>query len=128
VNSQTGAFGFRGTPLEYATAASVWYEGPERYKGVAAKRIRRLYPILFRGGANLPRAACLRTGSLILGKAIRWVEPPKYIYKVCKAGSFGAYEKLHIAALAKSFAPKLGGIPPEVARVVVQFAFHCGCY
>lgn len=78
----------------------------------------RLYPILLRAGANLPRAA-IREPIYHAGDA--------YLKRVMDAGSFAANERRHVNALAATFAPKLG-IPPEVARVVVALAFHCGYY
>jgi hypothetical protein len=50
-----------------------------------------------------------------------------YLKRIVEAGSFAAYERLHVNALAASFAPKLE-LLPEVTRVVVAFAFHCGYY
>jgi hypothetical protein len=50
-----------------------------------------------------------------------------YIKRVMDAGSFAAYERRHVNALAATFGPKLG-LLPEIARVVVRFAFHCGYY
>ena len=51
-------------------------------------------------------------------------DPPRAIGG---AGGFPAYERRHVNALAASFGPKLG-LLPEIARVVVRFAFHCGYY
>ena len=56
-----------------------------------------------------------------------WRTDEAYVKRVMDAGSFAAYERRHVNALAASFGPKLG-LLPEIARVVVAFAFHCGYY
>ena len=98
------------TPLESAITIS-------RIPRVRSRH--RLYPILLRSGANLPHAG-------ILSEPI-WRAGEAYVKRVMDAGSFAAYERRHVNALAATFGPKLG-LLPEIARVVVAFAFHCGYY
>ena len=98
------------TPLESAITIS-------RIPRICSRH--RLYPILLRAGADLPRAG-------ILSEPI-WRAGEAYVKRVMDAGSFAAYERRHVNALAASFGPKLG-LLPEIARVVVAFAFHCGYY
>ena len=98
------------TPLETAIGIS-------RIPQLRSKH--RLCPILLRAGADLPRAE-------ILSEPI-WRAGEAYIKRVMDAGSFAAYERRHVNALAATFGPKLG-LLPEIARVVVAFAFHCGYY
>ena len=98
------------TPLESAITIS-------RIPRICSKH--RLCPILLRAGADFPRAE-------ILSEPI-WRAGEAYVKRVKDAGSFAAYERRHVNALAASFGPKLG-LLPEIARVVVRFAFHCGYY
>ena len=84
-------------------------------------RRRRLYPLLLKAGATLPTAAALPP--LKYQNVLR--DP--YLRQIVAAGGFPAYERRHVNALAASFGPKLG-LLPEIARVVVRFAFHCGYY
>ena len=45
------------------------------------------------------------------------------------AGSFKAYERAHLAALATTLSPKLAHLlPPELVRKVVEHWLHAGCY
>ena len=82
---------------------------------------RRLYPLLLKAGATLPTAAA--QPPLKYQNVLR--DP--YLRKIVAVGGFPAYERRHVNALAASFGPKLG-LLPEIARVVVRFAFHCGYY
>ena len=51
-----------------------------------------------------------------------------YIQKVIAAGGFGRYERNHLNALAATFAPHFAHLPPEIVRLVVEYAFHAGYY
>ena len=107
------------TPLEYAIRITGHSHTRSRY---------RLYPILLRAGANLPRVSMVT--NLLGGDYISMPDyraGNAYLKRIVEAGSFAAYERLHVNALAASFAPKLE-LLPEVTRVVVAFAFHCGYY
>ena len=72
---------------------------------------RRLVPILLRAGAT-PLAQTTNV----------------YIQKVIAAGGFETYKRIHLDALAATFAPKLAHLPPEIVRLVVKYAFHVGYY
>ena len=72
---------------------------------------RRLVPILLRAGATLPA----HTNDL-------------YIHKVIAAGGFETYKRIHLDALAATFAPHFAHLPPEIVRLVVKYAFHVGYY
>ena len=72
---------------------------------------QRLVPILLRAGAALHRSG-----------------PDAYIRKVIAAGGFGRYERNHLNALAAKFAPHFAHLPPEIVRLVVEYAFHVGEY
>ena len=84
-------------------------------------RRRRLYPLLLKAGATLPTAAA--QPPMKYQNVLR--DP--YLRRIVGAGGFPAYERRHVNALAATFGPKLG-LLPEIARVVVAFAFHCGFY
>ena len=43
-------------------------------------------------------------------------------------GGIVAYEKAHLASLAKIFIPKFDGLPKEVVRIIVSFWAHAGYY
>ena len=72
---------------------------------------RRLVPILLRAGATPPAHTT-----------------NAYIQKVIAAGGFGRYERNHLDALAATFAPHFAHLPPEIVRLVVEYAFHVGEY
>ena len=72
---------------------------------------RRLVPILLRAGAALPAHTT-----------------NAYLQKVIAAGGFGRYERNHLNALAAKFAPHFAHLPPEIVRLVVEYAFHVGDY
>ena len=73
---------------------------------------RRLVPSLLRAGAALSTEA-----------------DDAYLRKVIAAGGFRAYERIHLNALAATFAPKLPRcLPPELVRRIVEYAFHAGDY
>ena len=66
------------------------------------------------------------TSSSVFSRAAQVLRDP-YLRKIVQAGGFPVYERRHVNALAATFGPKLG-LLPEIARVVVAFAFHCGYY
>ena len=72
---------------------------------------RRICLILLRAGAALPAHST-----------------DAYLQKVRAAGSLQNYERAHLDALAATFIPKLPLLPPELARRVVEYAFHVGDY
>ena len=78
---------------------------------VNSERQRRLYPILLRAGAALPAET-----------------DDAYIRKVRAAGSFQNYERAHLNAITATFLQKLPSLPPEMVRLVVEYAFHTGDY
>ena len=78
---------------------------------VGPKKLRRIYPILLRGGATLPAET-----------------DDAYLLKVRAAGGFRQHERNHLNALAATFLPKLPSLPPELVRRVVEYAFHVGDY
>ena len=83
-------------PMDYASREYLGY--------------RRICLILLRAGAALPAYSA-----------------DGYLQKVIAAGSLQNYERAHLAALAASFAPKFAHLlPPELARRVVEYAFHVG--
>ena len=94
---------------------------PLRSRTELSPRRRRLYPLLLKAGATLPTAAA--QPPLKYQNVLR--DP--YLRKIVAVGGFPAYERRHVNALAATFGPKLG-LLPEIARVVVRFAFHCGYY
>ena len=71
----------------------------------------RLVPILLRAGAT-PPAQTINA----------------HIQEVIAAGGFGRYESNHLNALAATFAPHFAHLPPEIVRLVVEYAFHVGEY
>ena len=73
---------------------------------------RRLVPTLLRAGAALPAQTT-----------------NAYLQKVIAAGGIENYERAHLNAIAKTFTPKLAHhFPPEIIRLVVEYAFHAGDY
>ena len=71
----------------------------------------RLFPILLRAGATPPAQTT-----------------NAYIQKVIAAGGFETYKRIHLDALAATFAPHFAHLPPEIVRLVVKYAFHVGYY
>ena len=72
---------------------------------------QRLVPILLRAGAARPAHTT-----------------NAYLQRVIAAGGFGRYERNHLDALAATFAPHFSHLPPEIVRLVVEYAFHAGYY
>ena len=72
----------------------------------------RLFPLLLRAGAALPAQTT-----------------NAYIRKVRAAGGIKKYERVHLNSIAAPFALKFSHLlPPELARRVVEYAFHVGDY
>ena len=44
------------------------------------------------------------------------------------AGGFETYKRIHLDALAATFASHFAHLPPEIVRLVVKYAFHVGYY
>ena len=76
-----------------------------------SSRRRRFVPILLRAGATPPAQTT-----------------NAYIQKVIAAGGFGRYQRNQLNALAATFAPHFAHLPPEIVRLVVEYAFHVGDY
>lgn len=75
-------------------------------------RRRGEFPVLLRGGADLPT----NTNN-------------PYILRVKRAGGFRRYEQAHLTKLTTSFAPKFSRLlPPELTRRVVGYWLHAGYY
>ena len=74
-------------------------------------------PLLLRAGSELPREE--------IGRQPLSEHP--YLSRIISAGGFKAYERAHLAALAKTLSPKLA-LPPELVRTVVEFYLHAGFY
>ena len=88
------------------------------------RKLRRLWPVLLRGGSILPpREHTLNWASYNTQRA------HPYLQKIDAAGSWAAHEKAHRAALQATFAPKFTHlIPPELVARIVEFSFHLGFY
>jgi ankyrin repeat protein len=91
------------TPLDLCSAAG--FSSP-----TGSNRQHRLYSVLLRAGASIPA-----------------YPTDAYLLKVRAAGSFQNYERVHLNAIAATFAAKLP-LPPELVRRVVEYAFHVGDY
>jgi hypothetical protein len=78
----------------------------------------RVYPLLLRAGSELPKE-----------EPARPLREDPYFSRILDAGSFKAYERAHLNALAKTLSPKLTHLlPPELVRKVVEFYLHAGFY
>ena len=85
----------------------------------------QVYPVLLRAGAALPAP-----GTDQWRRIQRY---PEFIYlkKVAAAGGYRNYERDHLNTLANIFSPKFsyrGGLPPEMVRRVVEYAFDVGAH
>ena len=81
-------------------------------------------PLLLRAGSELPKDFYY----YVSGHELDLSEYP-YLGSILGAGSFEAYERAHLAALAKTLSPKLAHLlPPELVRKVVEFYLHAGFY
>ena len=99
------------------------------YFGAMDRQRQRIVPLLLRAGASIPIRAL---------EALRWTSfgrPPvakavySYLQRILDTpGGFTSYEQIHLRALAKMLAPKLG-LPTELASIVVSFWHeHLGFY
>ena len=97
--------------------------------GSMDRQRQRIVPLLLRAGASIPIRAL---------EALRWTSfgrPPvakavySYLQRILDTpGGFTSYEQIHLRALAKMLAPKLG-LPTELASIVVSFWHeHLGFY
>ena len=88
------------------------------------RKLRRLWPVLLRGGSILPpREHTLNWAYYNTQRA------HPYLQKIDAAGSWAAHEKAHRAALQATFAPKFTHlVPPELVARIVEFSFHLGFY
>jgi len=99
------------------------------YFGAMDRQRQRIVPLLLRAGASIPIRAL---------EALRWTSfgrPPvakavySYLQRILDTpGGFTSYEQIHLRALARMLAPKLG-LPTELASIVVSFWHeHLGFY
>ena len=99
------------------------------YFGAMDRQRQRIVPLLLRAGASIPIRAL---------EALRWTSfgrPPvakavySYLQRILDTpGGFNSYEQIHLRALARMLAPKLG-LPTELASIVVSFWHeHLGFY
>ena len=97
--------------------------------GSMDRQRQRIVPLLLRAGASIP----IRTL-----EALRWTSfgrPPvakavySYLQRILDTpGGFTSYEQIHLRALTRMLAPKLG-LPTELASIVVSFWHeHLGFY
>ena len=79
--------------------------------------------------AEIALAACKTLATRVsAGAALPAETDDAYIQKVIAAGGFGRHERNHLNALAATFAPHFAQLPPEIVRLVVEYAFHVGDY
>ena len=94
--------------------------------------LRRIYPILLRAGAALPALGTdqwERTiGRYSTLNPIRRQADYLYLQSVAAAGGYRNYERDHLNSLANIFSPKFScrGLPPEMVRRIVEYAFDVG--
>ena len=99
------------------------------YFGAMDRQRQRIVPLLLRAGASIPIRAL---------EALRWTSfgrPPvakavySYLQRILDTpGGFKSYEQIHLRALTRMLAPKLG-LPTELASIVVSFWHeHLGFY
>ena len=99
------------------------------YFGAMDRQRQRIVPLLLRAGASIPIRAL---------EALRWTSfgrPPvakavySYLQRIIDTpGGFKSYEQIHLRALTRMLAPKLG-LPTELASIVVSFWHeHLGFY
>ena len=97
--------------------------------GSMDRQRQRIVPLLLRAGASIPIQTL---------EGIRWTSwgrPPvakavcSYLQRILDTpGGFTSYEQIHLRALARMLAPKLG-LPTELASIVVSFWHeHLGFY
>ena len=91
-----------------------------------AHDLRRLWPILFRGGAVIPNNDKFAAWAF-QGYATNRAHP--YLRKLETAGGWKAYEKAHRTKLLATFVPKFTHlVPKELVPLIVEFSFHVGFY
>ena len=100
---------------------------------------------LLRGGATLPRFCAVEPyqwfigldgGPPVLRVALGGfdqhvgISHALYVHAVAAAGGIEQYKRSHLKTLVKTFHPKFEGrgLPSEMVRSVVEFAFHVGDY
>ena len=87
---------------------------------------RRLWPILFRGGAVIPNNDDFAAWAFE-GYTTNRAHP--YLRKIETAGGWKAYEKAHRTKLLATFVPKFTHlVPKELVPLIVEFSFHVGFY
>ena len=87
---------------------------------------RRLWPILFRGGAVIPTDDNFAAD--VFEDYTRHRAHP-YLRKIETAGGWKAYEKAHRTKLLATFVPKFTHlVPKELVPLIVEFSFHVGFY
>ena len=91
-----------------------------------AHDLRRLWPILFRGGAVIPNNDDFAAW-VFEGYTTNRAHP--YLRKIETAGGWKAYEKAHRTKLLATFVPKFTHlVPKELVPLIVEFSFHVGFY
>ena len=91
-----------------------------------AHDLRRLWPILFRGGAVIPNDDDF--AAFAFEDYTRHRAHP-YLRKIETAGGWKAYEKAHRTKLLATFVPKFTHlVPKELVPLIVEFSFHVGFY
>ena len=85
---------------------------------------RRLYPLLLRAGAALPAPGTQQW------EMIQSYPFLIYLKHVAAAGGYRNYERDHLNSLANIFSPKFScrGLPPEMVRRIVEYAFDVGAH
>ena len=91
-----------------------------------AHDLRRLWPILFRGGAVIPNNDDFAAWAF---EDYTTNRAHPYLRKIETAGGWKAYEKAHSTKLLATFVPKFTHlVPKELVPLIVQFSFHVGFY
>ena len=98
-----------------------------------SNRRRRLYPVLLRAGAVVPAPGTPEYRTIDnshLHPMDRRQADPLYLRKVAAAGGYRNYARDHLNSLANIFSPKFScrGLPPEMVRRVVEYAFDVGAH
>ena len=110
-----------------ASANSPEFGGKTLMEWAIQRRHRRLWPVLLRGGANLPPPG--ENPFNWPGASYNTERADPYLQRIDAAGSWKAYEKAHRAALQAIFAPKFTHlVPPELVARIVEYSFHLGFY
>ena len=98
-----------------------------------SNRRRRLYPVLLRAGAVVPAPGTTEYRTIDnshLHPMDRRQADHLYLRKVAAAGGYRNYARDHLNSLANIFSPKFScrGLPPEMVRRVVEYAFDVGAH